>query len=156
MALADDLLEQANHLATREKKKPRQASLRRAVSTAYYAIFHLLVSEAVSNWRNANQRADLGRAFEHGRMRVASARLVNMTFAGSPAKAIDDLRRVANAFVYLQRDRHDADYDGSLQLTRTQVLAKIALVERAFSSWRAVRNEDIAQDYLLSLLVKDR
>jgi len=41
MAFPNDLLEQAKHLAIREKKRPRQASLRRAVSTAYYALFHL-------------------------------------------------------------------------------------------------------------------
>jgi uncharacterized protein (UPF0332 family) len=45
VAFADDLLEQALHLANRERKGPRQASLRRAVSTAYYALFHLLISE---------------------------------------------------------------------------------------------------------------
>jgi hypothetical protein len=38
MSFADDLLEQAYHLANRESKKPKQASLRRAVSTAYYAL----------------------------------------------------------------------------------------------------------------------
>jgi hypothetical protein len=38
MPYAHDLLEQAKHLANREKKRPRQASLRRAVSTAYYAL----------------------------------------------------------------------------------------------------------------------
>ncbi len=43
MAFHDDLLEQANHLARRERGRPRQASLRRAVSSAYYALFHLLI-----------------------------------------------------------------------------------------------------------------
>jgi uncharacterized protein (UPF0332 family) len=52
-----DLLEQAKHLANREKKRPRQASLRRAVSTVYYALFHLLVHEATLNWRRVEQRA---------------------------------------------------------------------------------------------------
>src|ERR1017187_5772227 len=33
MSFADDLLEQAYHLANRERKNPKQASLRRAVST---------------------------------------------------------------------------------------------------------------------------
>src|SRR6185503_1425183 len=46
MSLADDLRRQAYHLATREPRRPKQASLRRAVSAAYYAIFHLLVDEA--------------------------------------------------------------------------------------------------------------
>ena len=57
MALASDLLEQAYHLACREPKRPRQASLRRAVSTSCYALFHLLISEATLNWRQSSQRA---------------------------------------------------------------------------------------------------
>jgi len=49
MSLAKDLLDQANRLARSEKSKPKQASLRRAVSTAYYALFHLLIAEATGN-----------------------------------------------------------------------------------------------------------
>jgi len=64
-------LEQAKHLANREKKRPRQASLRRAVSTAYYALFHLLVHEATLNWRRFEQGALLARFFEHGKMKSA-------------------------------------------------------------------------------------
>lgn len=45
MPLSADSLEQAHHLATREKQKPKQASLRRTVSAAYYALFHLLCGE---------------------------------------------------------------------------------------------------------------
>ena len=37
MAFADDLLEQAYHLVRKDGQNPKQASLRRAVSTAYYA-----------------------------------------------------------------------------------------------------------------------
>jgi hypothetical protein len=51
MSYADQLLEQARHLAHRERKRPRQASLMRAVSTAYYAFFRLLISEATLNWK---------------------------------------------------------------------------------------------------------
>src|SRR5712692_10552870 len=69
--LADDLLEQAYHLALREKNKPRQASLRRAVSTGYYALFHLLVAEIVGNWGGKN-RSSLARGCEHRRMKEAS------------------------------------------------------------------------------------
>ena len=74
--LHEDLLEQALHLATRERGRPRQVSLRRAISGAYYALFHLLVHEAtrrllrggaVERWRPL-----LARAFAHGEMRDAS------------------------------------------------------------------------------------
>jgi len=43
MGLAQDLLQQADHLATYEGVNPTQAGLRRSVSTAYYALFHLLI-----------------------------------------------------------------------------------------------------------------
>src|ERR1700684_3228614 len=72
LALHNDLLEQAEHLARREPKRPRQASLRRAVSAAYYALFHFLISEATLNWRQSSQRAALGRYFQHGSMAKAS------------------------------------------------------------------------------------
>lgn len=45
-----------------------EASLRRAVSTAYYALFHLLIDEAVGNWDVEHQRGTLARTLEHGVM----------------------------------------------------------------------------------------
>ena len=53
MPFPNDLLEQARHLANREPKRPKQASLRRAVSAAYYALFHLLAAETAKNWKRA-------------------------------------------------------------------------------------------------------
>ncbi len=50
MSFADDLLEQVNRLVTWPPTEPEQAGRRRAVSTAGYADFHLLVDEAVCNW----------------------------------------------------------------------------------------------------------
>jgi uncharacterized protein (UPF0332 family) len=47
MAIADDLLELAQ--ATVNAVGPGEAALRRATSTAYYALFHLLVNEATAN-----------------------------------------------------------------------------------------------------------
>jgi uncharacterized protein (UPF0332 family) len=153
MNLAEDLLEQANHLARREKGKPKQASLRRAVSTAYYAVFHLLVAEAVGNWKRSDQRAKLARAFEHGRMKQASIKTRSAKFDGESALAVAGLKTVANAFIRLREFRHEADYDDSLRLARTDVVSWIALASDAFASWSAIRNERIAQDYLLALLI---
>lgn len=154
MNLAEDLLEQANHLARREKRKPKQASLRRAVSTAYYAVFHLLVAEAVGNWKRSDQRAKLARAFEHGRMKQASIKTRSARFDGQSPQPVAGLKTVANAFIRLQEFRHEADYDDSLRLTRTDVVSWIALASGAFASWSAIRKEKIAQDYLLALLIQ--
>ena len=69
MSFPDDLLEQAYHLANREPEFPKQASLRRAISTAYYALFHMLVDEAVGKWTVELQRSILARTFNHGKMK---------------------------------------------------------------------------------------
>src|SRR5580704_13418670 len=75
MSFADDLLEQAQHLAHREDGEPKQASLRRAVSTAYYALFHLLIDDAVNQWAIDHQRRVIGRTFGHGTMRDVGDKL---------------------------------------------------------------------------------
>jgi hypothetical protein len=65
MPFPNDLLEQARHLANREPKRPKQASLRRAVSTAYYALFHLLSMETAKNWRRPTERFTVARMLDH-------------------------------------------------------------------------------------------
>jgi hypothetical protein len=132
MPFAHDLREQAHHLANREKKRPRQASLRRAVSTAYYALFHLLISEATRNWKRVDQRPLLARLFEHGKMKAASDkqradcdRFMNSNPRPSPGPQLDCMQhlfRVAHTFFQAQQQRHTADYDNSTQWTRTEAL----------------------------------
>ena len=160
MPYPDQLLEQAKHLASREKRRPRQASLRRAVSTAYYALFHLLIHEATLNWKRVDQRSLLARFFEHGKMKSASEKQKGESSAylkkhPAPSPQVDcanHLKRVADTFFQAQQQRHTADYDNSKTWTRTDVMALIDLVDSAFQSWHQIRNEPTAQAYLISLL----
>jgi hypothetical protein len=75
MSLHSELLEQARHLATREHRRPKQASLRRAVSAAYYALFHLLTDESTRSLISGNGadrhelRQALRRSFVHADMK---------------------------------------------------------------------------------------
>lgn len=46
MSIHKDLLQQARLLAILDEKRPKQANLRRAISSAYYALFHYLIDEA--------------------------------------------------------------------------------------------------------------
>lgn len=159
MAYHDDLLQQALLLVRKERRNPKQASLRRAVSAAYYALFHLLISEAVANWSRTNLRTALARAFDHQNMKSASNRIQDtrqFPFTGEDSKVIADLRLVAKIFARLQENRHLADYDNSTFWTRTEALAEIKLAEQAFRIWKPIRNEQIAQAYLVSLMVKKR
>ena len=59
MAYHNDLLEQAIDLIHYKPSDPNQAALRRAVSTAYYALFHLLISETTLNWSRDSSRDSL-------------------------------------------------------------------------------------------------
>lgn len=151
MAFSNDLLEQAHHLAHLENVDPKQSSLRRAVSTAYYALFHLLIDAAVANWTVERQRSVLARAVEHGRMKRICDEIVKSAKSGAPIPY--DLKSVAEKFIRLQDQRHLADYDNSTEWTRTDVLEVLDVARGAFDAWHRVETEDPAQDFLLQLLL---
>ena len=126
MPFPEDLLQQAYDLAYKEQTDPKQASLRRAVSTAYYALFHLLVDEAVSKWAVERQRSILARTFEHNKMKGICDEVLKSIKGGGISPA--ELNVVANNFIQLQQHRHTADYDNSKQWSRTDVLNVLTLV----------------------------
>jgi hypothetical protein len=167
VSLATDLLEQARYLAHRERKKPKQASLRRAVSTAYYSLFHLLLEEACRQLvSDAGLRCLVSRAFSHADMQKAAKCFasggtlpvhVSRAYPGSvPA----ELQRISRAFVVLQEARHLADYDLLKVFDRASALQHIAQVEQAFADWKIVKRNPGArvavQLFLSSLLLWDR
>jgi len=153
MAFAEDLLKQAFLLVRKEPKNPSQASLRRAVSTAYYALFHLLIQEACANWNRRDTRDFLARAFDHKTMKDASARAESARYDPTvDPQVVSRLRKVVRAFRELQQERHLADYSNATKWTRADALDRIERAQAAFTNWKAIRNEFIAQRYLISLL----
>ena|SRR6266478_1267126 len=164
MSFPTDLLEQAYHLANREPKRPRQASLRRAVSTAYYALFHLLITETAKNWKRPAERFTLARMFDHipmGKVCNTKRDELNAYFkthppAGHQRDVSKHLHVITDTFVHMLQYRHTADYDSSVKWSRTDTLDKIKSVEAAFESWSAIRNEHDAQNFLVTLLLKER
>ena len=148
MPFADDLLVDAHHLANRGGNNPKQPSLRRAVSTAYYALFHLLIADFVLNWKRPDQRVRLGRMFEHRRMvKAAFSSQGGQTNPQVEAK----LKSVIKAFAQLQEDGHTADYDVGRIWSRVDVTNALAIADEAFAAWRDIRKEKIAQDHLLTM-----
>jgi hypothetical protein len=151
MPFADDLLKDAYHLAQRGGQHPKQSSLRRAVSNAYYALFHLLISDFVLNWKTKGQRATLGRVFDHKKMKDTSKKISDKNVK-NPSATQTVLRSVTSAFVRLQQARHDADYDNGKVWSRTDVARTLRIATDAFAGWKVIRKEPEAQDYLLSML----
>jgi uncharacterized protein (UPF0332 family) len=135
MSFADELLEQAFHLLNKDGSAPKQASLRRAVSTAYYAVFHLLIDEAVGNWGVEHQRSTLARTFEHGSMaKVCEDSVRDFYIAQQPAPLLP-LKDVAQTFTELQQKRHIADYDNSTVWTKANAETWVTKAETAFNNW---------------------
>ena len=52
----------------------------------------------------------------------------------------------------MQQKREEADYDTGKEWNQTEVLKQIDSVTAAFESWKAIREEPVAQAYLVSLL----
>ena len=157
MGIAEDLLTLAVRLADPAPTEPQQASFRRAISTAYYALFHLLVQDAVQNWNGSSTaRFGLERRFEHKTMKEVSNAVLRSTWRGwsVPSPALPtELQAVAKVFVKLQEARQQADYDNAKTWESTAMQAQVTDARTAFQNWAKIRTHPAANEYLLSLLI---
>jgi hypothetical protein len=162
MSLAADLRTQARQLARQEPRRPRQASLRRAVSAAYYALFHLLVADATRSLVGGAApliplRHGLSRAFNHGPMAQACKSFARGLVPPALAKAVPasgigtDLRVVAETFTLLQAERHRADYDLAAVYFRADVFKVLEQLDDAWDAWCRVRDSQEACLFLVAL-----
>lgn len=162
MSLHADLQRQARQLALREPRRPLQASLRRAISASYYALFHLLVDEATTRMFAGPERAALrgclGRAFVHADMKRVAQQFSGGGVSpklspGMNGQAVQpELIGVAATFVDLQQARHEADYDTARRFTRPDVIDLVDRAEQAFRDWHTVRKSVQADVFLAGLL----
>ena len=160
MAYPEDLLQFAQEIAGFRPGKADQPSLRRAVSTGYYALFHLLISEAVSTCQDPRFRTTLARVFDHGPMKQASDSIVSDLdefFKEKPAEGSErtikyHLYNVAETFSQAQQDRHEADYNLTREWPPTEVSLLLEAIAEAFKSWNLIRSEPVAREFLASML----
>jgi uncharacterized protein (UPF0332 family) len=160
MGIAEDLLTLAGRLANPAPEDPQQACFRRSISTAYYALFHLLVQEATQGWNGSSSaRVGLERKFEHKTMKDVSNTVLRSFWRGwsipSPV-APAELQTVAKVFVDLQEARHQADYDNARTWKSTDVQAIVTDAQTAFANWSKIQTHPAANEYLLSLLIGNK
>lgn len=162
MAYPDDLIEQARTLASTDPRRPKQASLRRAVSAAYYALFHEIAERAVAAiLSNADASGVIGdrlrRTVEHkSALRAAKwfggagsfPDAVASMRSGSPP--VDpSLAHACRVLMDLQAERHLADDDLSAPFSRKETLRRIDDAEAAV---RDLRSLPATGDTLIFLL----
>lgn len=160
-------LELARDLALLDARgRPRQASLRRATSTAYYAVFHFLVREAAGSLigQHPDLRGAAMRWFTHARMAEACGLFSAPAVQGrlvipQQLKAIpvsQPLQDVARSFRALQQARHEADYDAtSRRFTRQRVRQLVEQAEQLFVDWQNAAVDPWRPTFILFLLTSD-
>ena len=125
-----DLIEAARGLTELSRRRPAQANLRRAVSTAYYAMFHRLARVAADSLvgRRRNEAwHQVYRALEHGSARKACGNKQAMS------RFAYQIQGFAETFVTLQHLRHKADYALEARYEKLVVLAAINEAEDAIA-----------------------
>lgn len=167
MSLAEDLLDLAGYLLRREPKHPKQATLRRAASTAYYSLFSFLIDEAVKQFASDPKLQTLiRRAFTHTEMKKAAKSLASGGTLPTHISAVfdgplpDEPRTIAATFVDLQDARVDGDYNQLVEFERDEISQWIEQVRTAFTAWETLvarpADKPAVELFLTGLLLWDR
>jgi hypothetical protein len=117
---------------------PTQAQLRRAASTAYYAVFHKVLRAAAERFAGLGQEhsgayAILYRSFDHGHMKQMCEALLKSTLPDALKWRLrrdavsQETRDFAGSFPALQEIRHLADYDPTIVFLASDVSAACRL-----------------------------
>ncbi len=155
------LIEISEQIARGSGGRPRQTDLRRAVSTLYYGLFHLLTqrgSKLVSN--QSELRYQIARKFEHNKMRVVSDEFkkgdVPIYYRTQLAEIPIALAKLARLFVKLQDARHRADYDThtDANVSKAEVLGLLDETKAVFHSWPTIERHVATEHYLLAMLFR--
>lgn len=155
-----DLIAAARSLIDAEGATP--AHVRRSISTAYYAVFHHVLSAGATRFLRDGKPdgaafSILYRGFSHGRMRTVCQSLsqtrLGQTFARQFQRSAvsDDMRGFANSFLILQDVRHLADYDPLAEFSSIDARAFIDDAEAAIAAFD--RAEPDEQDDVLALML---
>ena len=150
-----ELTAQALRLARATRQRPRQVDVNRAVSAAYYALFHTLTRlcadtiAGTTKARSSKAWLQTYRALAHGFARNACAQVRSKGFP-------PEIERFANAIVDLQRLRHDADYDPSRTFKRSEVIPLVERAETAILDLRKAPRPDLPAFVALVLLPERR
>lgn len=116
--------------------RPQQAQLRKAISAAYYAMFHVLAQSNADMLNGVSPRfrrlpawTQIYRALDHGFARSQISRDLT-TFAS-------EIADFGTTFVSLQEERHRADYDPNAEFVRFDTLRLIDRAEAAIIAFEA-------------------
>ena len=126
---------------------PRQVDLRRAISSAYYGIFHATLIAAADHFVGATKRSNaeyalVYRSVNHGSLRKLCSQVIKPTLPASfmPYGLRNafgpDIRAFAAAVVELQEKRHSADYDPLIRIKPSDALLAVSVARSASARFK--------------------
>lgn len=120
---------------------PSQADLRRAISTAYYALFHTLAASNAELIAGQPQSSIAAYAWERVYRRLDHGRTSNnlravLNLLSPPGEYF------ARTFIDLQNSRQEADYDPNFTITRQAAINIIARAETAIRDFVQLTQEE--------------
>ena len=133
-----------------------QTELRRAVSCAYYAMFHTLALSNANTLIGASP-ADQQRWAWQQTYRAADHRPTRNKLSGASlgGRFPGAIRRFGVAFADVQRARHSADYDPHSEFSATDVTDLIDRAETTIANFNQTPN-DIRRDLAIHILTNVR
>jgi hypothetical protein len=155
--------EQAERLiAPASPGAPRQVDLRRAISNAYYGVFHATLASVANQFigkskQSTSQYNLLYRSIDHATLRNLCMELRQRNLSPKLGRHApvggfgSDIRAFAATVLDLQQIRHDADYDPSIRYQRSESIRAVRAARDALASFEAAA--DIEREAFLSLLV---
>ena len=145
---------------------PDEAALRRALSSAYYGLFHRLTTAGSMPFAAGGEplRFQATRAFSHTAMRKVCDAYVRSPASPfptgleklSPNPPDKRLIGIAFAFARLQEGRHSADYDFSVVIEPPYASELVSLAEAALADFNAIQSLPETTVFLAALLLADR
>jgi uncharacterized protein (UPF0332 family) len=138
VSLANDLLTTARQLAQLHQRRPRQADLRRAVSTAYYALFHGLAETAADRLVGATPPARSSSAWSRVYRDLTHHNAKKACVSAEQFSDSADLLLFTTTFPELQDLRHQADYDPNVRFQHNFVITRIAEASQALAALQRV------------------
>lgn len=120
---------------------PSQADMRRAVSTAYYALFHTLAASNAELIAGQPQSNISSYAWERVYRRLDHGRAQN-NLRGVLGQLSPSGENFARTFIDLQSRRQEADYDPNALITRTRTLNIIARADTAIRNFAQLTQEE--------------
>lgn len=161
--IVGDLLEQADGLcAPSFGRRTREVDLRRAISTAYYGLFHYVLTEVADAFvgpavRNGPRYVLVYRSVNHADLKTTCAEIQKPRPSDryapyAPAEGFDaSLKQFASGLIDLQISRHRADYDPGAEFQVADARLAVAKARSAIGSYEAARKDQ--REMFLTLLL---